>query len=40
MPTLVREVILDEKAQRYRLVVADDAGCTKPVFGDPVHHGG
>lgn len=39
MPALVREVILDEKAQRDGLVVADDADCFQPVFRDPVHHG-
>ena len=40
MPALMRQVILDEKAQRDRFMVADYAGCFKPVFGDVVYNGG
>jgi hypothetical protein len=40
MPALVRKVVLDEKAQRNRRIVADDAGGLQPLVLDAVHHGG
>ena len=38
MPTLMLDVIFNQKSQRNRLIFAHFAGCPKPFFRNAIHH--